>query len=58
MTACCFPRNLRKRPTADSGLLQRYFQPGERFYIVFSERSQTCYNFSKGSNKVGNDGEG
>ena len=24
--------------------LQRYFQPGERFYIVFSERSQTCYN--------------
>jgi hypothetical protein len=58
MIAFRFPRNLRKRPTADSGLLQRYFQPGERFYIVFSERSQTCYKFTKGSNKVGNDGEG
>jgi hypothetical protein len=58
MTAFRFPRNLRKRPTAGSGGLQRYFQPGERFYIVFSERSQTCYNFTKGSNKLGIDGEG
>jgi hypothetical protein len=24
--------------------LQRYFQPGELFEIVFSERSQSCYN--------------
>jgi len=49
---------LRKPPTLGSGLLQRYFQRGERFYIVFSERSQTWYNFTKGSNKLGIDGEG
>ena len=55
---CRFARNLRKAPAPDSGLLQRYFQPSERFYIVFSERSQTCYNFHQGEQQLGIDGEG
>ena len=42
-------RNLRNRPRRPCRLLQRYFQPVERFYIVFSERSQSGTTSPKGA---------